>query len=92
MLPTPTTKAARIGQARARKLHQAIVQVLRQAVAAGGSTLRDFSSADGSAGHFQAQAHVYGREGAPCHTCATPVRMVRQAQRSSYYCPRCQHS
>ncbi|MBP7413083.1 MAG: bifunctional DNA-formamidopyrimidine glycosylase/DNA-(apurinic or apyrimidinic site) lyase [Giesbergeria sp.] len=88
----PTTKAARIGQARARKLHQAIVQVLRQAVAAGGSTLRDFSSADGSAGHFQAQAHVYGREGAPCHTCATPVRMVRQAQRSSYYCPRCQHS
>ena len=88
----PTTKAARIGQARARKLHQAIVQVLRQAVAAGGSTLRDFSSADGSAGHFQTQANVYGREGAPCHTCATPVRMVRQAQRSSYYCPRCQHS
>ena len=88
----PTTKAARIDQAQARKLHLAIGQVLRQAVAAGGSTLRDFSSADGSAGHFQVQAHVYGREGAPCHTCTTPVRMVRQAQRSSYYCPACQQS
>ena len=77
---------------RCARLVQAIRQTLTDALESGGSTLRDFSSADGSAGHFQTQAHVYGREGAPCHTCATPVRMVRQAQRSSYYCPRCQHS
>ncbi|MFC4787698.1 MULTISPECIES: bifunctional DNA-formamidopyrimidine glycosylase/DNA-(apurinic or apyrimidinic site) lyase [Giesbergeria] len=87
----PTVAARDLTPKRVGLLHQAIQQVLAQAVASGGSTLRDFASADGQSGHFQQQAHVYGREGAPCHTCATPVRMVRQAQRSSYYCPRCQH-
>lgn len=88
----PTTAAARIGPARARRLHAAIRQVLARAVERGGSTLRDFSSADGSTGHFQLEANVYGREGAPCHTCGTVVRMVRQGQRSSFYCPRCQRA
>lgn len=88
----PTTVAARIGPARARRLHAAIRQVLARAVERGGSTLRDFSSADGSVGHFQLEAHVYGREGQPCHTCGTAVRMVRQGQRSSFYCPRCQRA
>lgn len=86
----PTTRASSIGPQRARRLHGAIREVLAQAVQLGGSTLRDFSSADGSAGHFQLQAHVYGREGQPCRLCATPVRMLRQGQRSSYFCPRCQ--
>jgi len=88
----PTTVAARIGLGRARRLHAAIRQVLARAVERGGSTLRNFSSADGSVGHFQLEAHVYGREGAPCHTCGTAVRMVRQGQRSSFYCPRCQRA
>lgn len=88
----PLTPAHRIGPQRARRLHAAIQQVLRLAVEQGGSTLRDFSSADGSAGHFQLGAQVYGREGLPCHTCGTSVRMVRQGQRSSFYCPRCQHA
>lgn len=86
----PTTVAQRLGPRRVQRLHAAIKQVLRLAVEKGGSTLRNFSSADGSAGHFQAGAHVYGREGLPCHTCASLVRMVRQGQRSSFFCPSCQ--
>lgn len=86
----PTTQAKRIGRARVARLHSAIQNVLERAVAAGGSTLRDFQAADGSAGHFQLGAFVYGRAGEPCHTCTTPVRMVKQGQRSSFYCPKCQ--
>ena len=56
----------------------------------GGSTLRDFSNAEGMAGHFQTTANVYGREGAPCHACGTAIRLLRQGQRSSYFCPQCQ--
>ena len=88
----PTTPAAKIGPVRARKLHAAIVTVLARAVEMGGSTLRDFSSADGTAGHFQTQANVYGREGLPCHVCGTAIQMLRQGQRSSYFCPQCQRS
>ena len=86
----PTTPAASIGPVRARRLHAAIRQVLARAVQQGGSTLRDFSSADGSAGHFQTEARVYGREGQPCHGCGAPVQMLRQGQRSTFFCPRCQ--
>ena len=86
----PTTQAKRIGPVRVERLHAAIRSVLEQAVASGGSTLRDFQSADGSAGHFQLGAAVYGRTGAPCHTCGAPIKVLRQAQRSSFYCPVCQ--
>lgn len=86
----PTTPAARIGPARVRKLHAAIRAVLARAVDMGGSTLRDFSSAVGAAGHFQTQTNVYGRDNAPCHVCGTPIRLLRQGQRSSYFCPLCQ--
>ena len=86
----PTTVAKSIGPQRVRRLHKAIEEVLRLAVEKGGSTLRNFSSADGNAGHFQFGAHVYAREGLPCHACGTPVEMVRQGQRSSFFCPTCQ--
>jgi len=86
----PTVRASRIGEQRARRLHGAIREVLAQAVQQGGSTLRDFSSADGSAGHFQLQANVYGRNGLPCRLCGTSVQLLRQGQRSSYFCPHCQ--
>ncbi|MBS0467478.1 MAG: bifunctional DNA-formamidopyrimidine glycosylase/DNA-(apurinic or apyrimidinic site) lyase [Proteobacteria bacterium] len=88
----PTTRASRIGQQRAQRLHAAIREVLAQAVRQGGSTLRDFASTDGSAGHFQLHANVYGRDGQPCRLCGTPVRVLRQGQRSSYFCPHCQRS
>ena len=85
----PTTPALRISRARAQRLHAAIRQVLQRALAVGGSTLRDFR-VDGQDGHFQLETWVYGRAGQPCRTCGTPIRMIRQGQRSTYYCPRCQ--
>lgn len=88
----PTVAASRIGPDRVRKLHSAIRSVLARAVEMGGSTLRDFSSADGMAGHFQTQAHVYGREGEPCRTCGAAIRLMKQGQRSSYFCPQCQRA
>ncbi|OIQ71058.1 formamidopyrimidine-DNA glycosylase [mine drainage metagenome] len=86
----PSTRAAQLSLARVSRLHAAIGTVLAHAVERGGSTLRDFSSADGQAGHFQLDAMVYARAGLPCKTCGTPIRMVRQAQRSTFYCPHCQ--
>ncbi len=86
----PTTKACRISRPRAALLHSAIRQVLAQAVAKGGSTLRDFCNADGEAGHFQRGAMVYDRAGLPCRICAAPIKSLRQGQRSTFYCAGCQ--
>jgi formamidopyrimidine-DNA glycosylase len=88
----PTVPAARIGPERARKLHAAIRTVLARAVEMGGSTLRDFSNAHGMAGHFQTQAQVYDRAGEPCHVCGTAIQLLKQGQRSTYFCPHCQRA
>jgi formamidopyrimidine-DNA glycosylase len=86
----PTLKAARISLARTEKLHAAIRDVLGRAVALGGSTLKDFSNAKGEDGYFQLQAMVYGRAQEPCRVCATPIRLLRQGQRATFFCPQCQ--
>ena len=86
----PTLRANRISRPRAEKLRLAIMDVLVRAVKKGGSTLRDFSSADGQQGYFQLEAHVYDRAGEPCRQCGTPIRRIQQGQRSTYYCPTCQ--
>lgn len=86
----PTLASSRISKPRAARLHQVVIQVLREAVTKGGSTLKDFSSAQGTNGHYQFDAWVYDREGLPCRVCATSIRMIRQGQRASYYCPTCQ--
>jgi formamidopyrimidine-DNA glycosylase len=86
----PDTPARRMSRARASRLHQAIQDVLRKALDSGGSTLRDFSNIRGEHGHFQLQVYVYGRAGEPCRVCAHPVRLLRQGQRSSFYCATCQ--
>lgn len=86
----PTTKASRISKARAAQLHHAIQQVLAQAVAKGGSTLKDFSNARGEAGYFQLEAMVYDRAGLPCRACNQPIKSLRQGQRSTFYCANCQ--
>jgi formamidopyrimidine-DNA glycosylase len=86
----PTARASSISRPRAARLAQAIRDVLTRAVEKGGSTLRDFSSADGATGYFQLEAMVYDRTGQPCRVCRTPVRSIRQGQRSTYYCPHCQ--
>jgi formamidopyrimidine-DNA glycosylase len=88
----PTLSAARLSRPRARKLHAAIRDVLARAVEKGGSTLRDFSNANGESGYFQLDAMVYGRAGQPCRVCGTPIRAIRQGQRATFYCASCQKS
>ncbi|MDM7948316.1 bifunctional DNA-formamidopyrimidine glycosylase/DNA-(apurinic or apyrimidinic site) lyase [Hydrogenophaga sp.] len=86
----PTRRADQLSKPAARRLHQAVVTVLQRALALGGSTLRDFSSAEGQSGYFQLDAMVYGRSGQPCRVCGTRVKTLRQGQRSSFFCPVCQ--
>ncbi len=86
----PTLRANKLSKPRAARLHEAVKQVLARAVVRGGSTLRDFSNADGDAGHFQLEAMVYARAGEACKLCATPIRTIRQGQRSTFFCPVCQ--
>jgi formamidopyrimidine-DNA glycosylase len=86
----PTLAASKISKPRAAKLHAAVVKILQTAVEKGGSTLRDFSSASGEGGYFQLQANVYGRAGEPCRVCEAPIKMIRQGQRSTFYCAVCQ--
>ncbi len=86
----PTLRADRLSLRRAAVLRDAIRQVLARAVVQGGSTLRDFSSADGKPGYFQQEAMVYGRAGEPCRQCQTPIKVIRQGARSTFYCPVCQ--
>jgi formamidopyrimidine-DNA glycosylase len=86
----PTLAAAKLSKPRSKRLHAAVVQVLNAALEKGGSTLRDFSSASGENGYFQLQANVYGRQGEPCRVCAQPIKMIRQGQRSTFYCSACQ--
>jgi formamidopyrimidine-DNA glycosylase len=64
--------------------------VLSRALEVGGSTLKDFSNAQGQTGYFQLETMVYDRAGQPCRVCASPVRQLRQGQRSTFYCPVCQ--
>jgi formamidopyrimidine-DNA glycosylase len=86
----PTVSAKRISRLRAERLRTAIIDVLARAVAKGGSTLRDFSNADGKAGYFQLEANVYDREGQPCRQCSQLIKRLVQGQRATYYCPSCQ--
>ncbi len=86
----PTTSAGRISLERWRRLADAVRATLSRALEAGGTTLRDFVSAEGRPGYFLAECAVYGREGLPCRACKRPVRALRQGQRSTFYCPGCQ--
>lgn len=86
----PTARSSKLSKPRVARLHQAICQVLARAVETGGSTLRDFTNARGEVGHFQLEAMVYGRDGQACKVCGTAVKSIRQGQRSTFFCPRCQ--
>ncbi len=88
---SPLRAANRIGRARCELLAEAVRETLSDAIAAGGSSIRDYVHSDGSSGWFQIQAATYERAGAPCRRCDGVIRQIRQAGRSSYYCPRCQH-
>ena len=86
----PLAIASRIRGDRARRLHQAINEVLTEAIAAGGSSISDYVDAQGRKGFFQFSHRVYQRTGEACVACGTPIRRVLVAQRSSHFCPRCQ--
>lgn len=86
----PRRRAAAITRDQLGKLHRAVREVLREAIALGGSSISDYVDADGEEGFFQLQHRVYGREGEPCLVCRTSIRRVVLAGRSSHYCPKCQ--
>jgi formamidopyrimidine-DNA glycosylase len=86
----PARSARRVSRARYRLLAEAIHTTLDLALAAGGSTLRDFVDATGSPGCFQQQYGVYGKAGQLCQRCGSAIRQLRQGQRSTFYCPHCQ--
>ncbi|WP_324780232.1 bifunctional DNA-formamidopyrimidine glycosylase/DNA-(apurinic or apyrimidinic site) lyase [Thiobacillus sedimenti] len=86
----PATAAQRLSRPACARLAEAIKRVLAAAIAAGGSSLRDYVASDGEPGYFQLQTRVYDRAGLPCKTCGTPVRRIVQGQRASFYCPTCQ--
>jgi formamidopyrimidine-DNA glycosylase len=88
----PGRPAGRIGPARLERLVEAIKAVLEEAIAAGGSTLRDYAKTDGALGYFQHCFQVYGRAGEPCLTtgCGGVIARKIDGGRSSFHCPRCQ--
>ncbi len=88
----PSQKAGRLAKTRVAALVPIIRDVLSEAIAAGGSSLKDFRQADGELGYFQHRFDVYGREGEPCRTqgCKATIARITQSGRSSFYCPSCQ--
>jgi len=89
---SPKRAAGRISAGRIERLTEVIRATLRDAIDAGGSSLRDYRQADGELGYFQHSFRVYGREGAPCPApgCSGTVRRAVQSGRSSFWCPGCQ--
>ena len=88
----PKRQAHRVSLARYELLAQSIVRILEQAIEVGGTSLRDFTVGDGTPGYFGQSLQVYGREEKPCPTsgCGAKIKRVIIAQRSSFYCPKCQ--
>ena len=87
---SPKRLAGKVSAAGIAALTVAIKAVLRDAIAAGGSSLRDYKQADGNLGNFQHRFEVYGREGEPCPSCKGTIKRIVQAGRSTFYCPKCQ--
>lgn len=87
----PRTAAARLSVERLARLRRAVRQVLRRALRAGGTTLRDYRDATGEAGTFQVRLRAYGRDGETCGRCGRTIRRLVQSGRSTFYCPGCQH-
>lgn len=86
----PERPAGSLSQQEAHQLVQSIKQVLQRSIEQGGTTLRDFLQSDGKPGYFAQELQVYGRNGKPCHHCGTPIDNIKQGQRSTFFCKRCQ--
>jgi formamidopyrimidine-DNA glycosylase len=87
---SPRRPAQRLTLADCGRLSREIKRTLQEAIRAGGSSLRDFVGADGSAGYFQQRYWVYERAGQKCRRCGSVIRKITQGQRSTYFCPTCQ--
>jgi formamidopyrimidine-DNA glycosylase len=90
MVGIDPNKPAKLAADKTKELVAAIRKVLKDAIASGGSSLRDFVDVSGEAGYFQHHFNVYGRKEEPCFTCGTPIRSIRLSGRSTFYCPHCQ--
>ncbi len=86
----PKANTARIGPTRAGRLHQAVQEVLRDAIAQGGSTVMNYVNSEGTQGYFQLHTFVYGKTGQPCKVCGAPIRKTVVASRSTHFCAKCQ--
>jgi formamidopyrimidine-DNA glycosylase len=86
----PRRRAASLTKEDLRRLFLAVQEVLKEAIALGGSSISDYVDAAGGEGFFQLQHRVYGREHEPCLVCRTPIKRIVIAGRSSHYCPKCQ--
>jgi formamidopyrimidine-DNA glycosylase len=86
----PAKQAGKLTKPQCARLASAVRIVLKKAIAAGGSTLRDFVDSEGKQGYFMMESKVYDRRGEPCRVCKTPIRQIVQGQRSTYFCPVCQ--
>ncbi len=87
---SPKTLAGKVSKARYKKLVLVIKEVLAAAIEQGGTTLKDFVQAEGKPGYFQQQLNVYGRAGELCLICDSTVKQIKQGQRSTFYCGKCQ--
>ena len=86
----PVKAAGKLTRPQCSRLAEAVRLTLKKAIAAGGSTLKDFVNSDGDPGHFMVQTKVYDRKDQPCKVCKTPIKQIVQGQRSTYFCPTCQ--
>jgi formamidopyrimidine-DNA glycosylase len=86
----PDTAAGKLSAQRCARLAECVKNTLQDALAAGGSTLRDFVAVNGNSGYFQQNYFVYARENQPCRICTTPIRRQVMGQRSTFFCTRCQ--
>jgi formamidopyrimidine-DNA glycosylase len=86
----PALPARNVTTRQADGLRRAIARVLTRAIACRGSTIRDYVGGSGCAGSYQEQHRAYGRTGAPCPRCRTPIERIVLAGRSTHFCPACQ--
>jgi len=86
----PKRAAGKVSRKKYQLLAEVIREVLNDAIAQGGTSLRDFVNGHGQPGYFKLHLNVYGKAGEPCISCRIPIREIRQGQRSTFYCPKCQ--
>ena len=86
----PAKASGKLTRPECMRLANAVRLILKKAIAAGGSSLKDFVNSEGDPGHFMVQTKVYDRKDMPCKVCKTPIKQIVQGQRSTYFCPQCQ--